>query len=253
MLASAGKLRGSYGTLILAMMPFGPHVAPEGIVVVVVVVGTVVVVVVVGPMVVVVVVPGPVVVVVGGTVVVVGTPGSRSETTSATNASTSASTVAVSPKVGHGVSEPAPYFASSFAKHPFSGAMPPLNLAFALSMQPLSLGETPFDSAFWWHFRSATSLLDRHFFLPAEHLLITMSGNAGSTAETALVTKASTLASSASLSPNVRHGVSDPCGYLASSLTKHPFSGARPPSYFACALVMQSLSVGSTPLVSAVT
>src|SRR5262245_54589789 len=204
MLASAGRVKGSYGTLILAMIPLGPHVAPEGIVVVVVVVGAVVVVVV---------VPGPVVV-----VVVVGTPGSRSETTSATNASTSAATVAESPKVGHGVSEVAPYFASSFAKHPFSGSTPPSNFAFALSMQLLSLGETPFDSAFWWHLRRATSFVDRHFFLPAEHLLITMSGYAGSTAETVLVTKASILASSASLSPNVRHGVSSPGGYLASSL-----------------------------------
>src|SRR4029453_16325811 len=130
MLASAGSVRVSYGTAIRAMMPFGPHVAPEGIVVDVVVVGTLVVVV--GRI--------GVVGVGGGTGGVgVGAPGSRSVTTSSTKASTRASTADVSAKVGHGVSDPAGYFASSFAKQPFVGSSPPSNFALTLSMQALSL------------------------------------------------------------------------------------------------------------------
>src|SRR4029453_544841 len=105
----------------------------------------------------------------------------------------------------------------------------------------------PFVSAFWWHLSSPTSLVDRHFFLPAEHLLTMSCGNVGSTAVTAAVTKVSTFASNAALSPNVRHGASDPTGYLASSFAKHPLARSTPPSYLFSALVMQSLSVGGTP------
>src|SRR4030095_8007858 len=105
MLASAGRVRGSYGTVIRAMMPFGPHVALDGMVVDVVVVGALVdVVVLVGAVVLVVGAVVVVVVVEGTVVVVVEAPGSRSATTSSTNASTRASTAVVSAKVGQGAS-----------------------------------------------------------------------------------------------------------------------------------------------------
>src|SRR5262249_47504375 len=106
---------------------------------------------------------------------------------------------------------------------------------------------------FCQHLSTAPTFDATHFFLPAEHLFRTTSGYAGSTARTTASTKASAMASKSSLSPNVAHGASESSGYFVSSLVKHPFSGFGPPSYFAIALVMQSLSFGVTPLLSAVT
>src|SRR5262245_33016474 len=75
-------------------------------------------------------------------VVVVVTPGSSAATTSATKASTADSTAPVSPDVRQ------PPFASSFAKHPFSGFAPPSNFALALSRHSFAFGSIPFASDF---------------------------------------------------------------------------------------------------------
>src|SRR5262245_21156520 len=229
------------------MMPLGPQVAPVPPVVEVVVVTGVVVV---EPCVVeLVVVVGDVLVVVVpcGAVVVVAPPAPSAVTRAVTNPSTVNPSGPVSSWVGQ------PPLASSFSKQPFAGSRPPSNLSVALSMHPLSFAGTPFCSDFCQHLSTPTSLDETHFFLPAEHLFTTVSGNAGSTARTTPSTKPSAMVSKVSLSLKVRHGVSEPGGYFASSFAKHPFSGfVGPPSYFAITFVRQSLASGETPFCSAV-
>src|SRR5262245_16744733 len=133
-----------------------PLPQPDGPGSVVVVVDDVVVVVVEGAVEVVVVVGTVVVEVV--VVVVVATPGSSAATTSATKASTADATAPVSPDVGQ------PPFASSFAKHPFSGFAPPSNFALAFSRHSLAFGSIPFASDFSWHLSNAASFFEMHFF-----------------------------------------------------------------------------------------
>src|SRR5258708_5928637 len=80
--------------------------------------------------------------------------------------STNVSTVVPSTGVSPVVRQPPENLASSFAKHPFAGTAPPVNLSCAFCTQAGSI--VPVLAAFAWHVRSAFASLLTHFFFPAE-------------------------------------------------------------------------------------
>jgi hypothetical protein len=90
-------------------------------------------------------------------------------TSSSTQFSTTACRVAVSSKNWQSFG----FLFSSFSKQPLVGSRPPLNFAFALSMQPPAFGSAGFPGvwASWWHLRSPFRYFETHFFLPAPHFV----------------------------------------------------------------------------------